>query len=185
MKSLKRNVGGMITCLFEVLVGILLLINPIGFTSGIIIVCGIVLLAAGILCIFHYFRKNALEAAKSQNLFKGLVCILAGGFCILKSSWILATFPMISVLYGIGVLLIGLGKVQWAVDMLRIKDKRWLLAALAAVISIVCGVIILNNPFSTIAALWMFTGIALIVDAFFDLFALLYTKKEEPVTEEA
>ena len=36
MKSLKENANGIVLCLFELIVGILLLINPVSFTAWII-----------------------------------------------------------------------------------------------------------------------------------------------------
>ena len=41
MKFLKRNANVILICLFEVLIGILLLVDPIGFTSAIIIAFGV------------------------------------------------------------------------------------------------------------------------------------------------
>ena len=40
-KKINRNTGNLLTCIFEILVGILLLIDPVGFTSGIIVVFGV------------------------------------------------------------------------------------------------------------------------------------------------
>ena len=48
MKFLKNNLGGIAMCLLELLVGALLLINPAGFTSGIIMGAGLVLILIGI-----------------------------------------------------------------------------------------------------------------------------------------
>ena len=48
MKSLKENANSIALCLFELVVGILLMINPIGFTSGIIKIAGVVMLALGV-----------------------------------------------------------------------------------------------------------------------------------------
>ena len=45
---LKRNLSSMAMSIAEVIIGILLLVNPIGFTSGIIIAFGIVLMIMGI-----------------------------------------------------------------------------------------------------------------------------------------
>ena len=41
---LKRNLSSVAVSIAEVIVGILILVNPIGFTSGIIIAFGVVLL---------------------------------------------------------------------------------------------------------------------------------------------
>ena len=49
MAKLKSNIGGIVMCLFEIMAGILLLVNPVMFTSGIIVALGIVLLVIGLL----------------------------------------------------------------------------------------------------------------------------------------
>lgn len=173
MKALKQKFGPLLLCLLEVLIGVLLLINPISFTSGIIVVVGVSLAASGLFNLIKYFRTDAVTAAKSQSLLIGLVSLLAGGFCISKSHWFVATFPILTILYGIATLIAGLGKVQWTVDMLRLKKEKWFLAAISAVISIVCSVIILSSPFASTAVLWMFTGVSLIVEAVMDIITLL------------
>lgn len=43
MKSIRENAGVLILCIAELLVGILLLINPVGFTAGIVIAVGVLL----------------------------------------------------------------------------------------------------------------------------------------------
>ena len=84
MKTLKENTGGIVMCLFEILVGILLLINPVSFTSGIIIGLGVILLALGVVGVFAYFRLDPVEASRRQTLTKGLIIMVAGLFCIEK-----------------------------------------------------------------------------------------------------
>lgn len=172
MKTIKENMNGILACLFELAVGILLLISPVSFTSGIIMAFGVVLLILGLAGIIRYFRTEPVKAAQGQILVKGLVSLLAGGICAFKSEWFVATFPILTLLYGIAILVFGLGKIQWTVDMLRLKKKNWYLAAISALISIVCSLVIIANPFRSTAILWMFTGISLIVEAVFDVVAL-------------
>lgn len=50
MKKIDRNVGNLVMCIAEAVIGILLLVNPVGFTSGIIIALGIVLASQLPLC---------------------------------------------------------------------------------------------------------------------------------------
>lgn len=187
MKFLKNHFAGIGMFLLEILVGVLLLINPVGFTSGIIIGAGLVLLLVGIVCIIKYFRAEPQGAAKSQNLMKGLIALLAGSFCALRSEWFVVTFPVITLIYGVVILITGLGKIQWTVDILRQKKPRWFLCALSALVSTACGLVIIAAPFTTTAVLWMFTGIGLIVDACFDIAALIFTNRktipDEPTTE--
>ena len=56
MSKMNRNTGNLLTCIFEILIGVLLLIDPVGFTSGIIIIFGIVLVVVGLMNLFGYFR---------------------------------------------------------------------------------------------------------------------------------
>ena len=187
MKFLKNHFADIGMFLLEILVGVLLLINPVGFTSGIIMGAGLVLLLVGIVCIIKYFRAEPQEAAKSQNLMKGLIALLAGSFCALRSEWFVVTFPVITLIYGVVILITGLGKIQWTVDILRQKKPRWFLCALSALVSTACGLVIIAAPFTTTAVLWMFTGIGLIVDACFDIVALIFTNRkaipDEPTAE--
>lgn len=177
MKTIKENMNGILVCLFELVVGILLLISPVTFTSGIIMAFGVVMLVAGLGCVIKYFRTDPVEAAQGQILVRGLIVLLVGGFCAFKSDWFVATFPILTLLYGVAILLSGLAKIQWTVDMLRLKKKNWNLAAISAATSIVFSLVIIGNPFSSTTILWMFTGISLIVEAVFDVVALCFEIK--------
>ena len=181
MKALKEKAGSILLCVFEAVVGILLLLDPIAFTTGIIVSFGVVLLLMGIGSAVGYSRMDALAGAASRGLLKGLVLIAAGAFCVFRSYWFIMTFPVLSVIYGVSILIAGLGKIQWTFDMLRMKRKKWFLAAISAAISIVCAILVLDNPFASSAILWMFTGISLIVEAVFDVVSLIInTRKEKP-----
>lgn len=178
MEKIKKNLNGIILCLFEIIVGILLLISPVGFTAGIIIAAGIVLLGIGIVSAVKYFLTDAKEAAAGQLLVKGIIGAVVGAFCVFKSHWFIATFPLLTIVYGVVILFTGIYKIQWMADMIRVKNKKWFLALISAAVSILCAVIVLANPFTSTAILWMFTGASLIVEAVFDIIALFISKQE-------
>ncbi len=183
MKTLKQNGNAMLVCIIEVVVGILLLVNPVGFTAGIIVAAGIALMLDGLLNVIRYFRSSPVEAAAGQLLMRGLVALLAGAFCAFNPEWFIVTFPMIAILYGVAVLIGGLGKVQITTDMLRAKNSKWWWGAISAVISIVCALVIIKNPFSSTVVLWCFAGISLIVEATFDIITLIMSRKNNGSTE--
>lgn len=180
---LKRNLSSMAMSIAEVIIGILLLVNPIGFTSGIIIAFGVVLMVMGIHKTVKYFRTEPEEAAVSQILVKGLLMLLAGAFCAFNSHWFIATFPVLTLVYGVVILITGITKVQWTIDIIRMKRSKWFWAAISAAISIVCGVVIITSPFSTTAVLWMFIGISLIVEAVFDMIGSIFGNREKATNE--
>ncbi len=51
MSKVNRGIGNILLCIAEIIVGILLLINPVGFTASIIMALGIVLAVMGIFSI--------------------------------------------------------------------------------------------------------------------------------------
>ncbi len=177
MKFLKRNMNVILVCLLEILIGILLLVNPVGFTSGIIIVLGVALVVGGVFSIIGYFRDDPVQASLKGALVKGLAMLLAGIFLILRPSWIISTFPLLTMLYGVVILLGGLYKVQWFADALRMKTGRWFIHLLNAAVSIICALVILANPFATTVVLWKFIGISLIIEAILDFIVLIFARR--------
>lgn len=173
MDFLKRHANSIILCLFEILVGVLLLIDPAKFTISIVTVFGAVLIAVGLISLVGYFRASAVEAAASQSLFKGLLAMAAGFFCAARARWFIAAFPVLAILYGVAVLVAGLVKIQWTVDLIRLRLGRWVLPAVSAAVSLVCSAVILTSPFGVAMALWIFTGVSLIVEAVLDIISLV------------
>ena len=176
---LKRNLGSVAMSLAEIVIGILLLVNPVGFTSGIIVTFGVVLMITGIGTTINYFRTEPEEAAVGQVLVKGLLELLGGAFCAFNSRWFIAAFPVLTLVYGVVILITGITKIQWTIDIIRMERSKWLWMAISAVISIVCGITVITNPFSTTAVLWMFIGISLIVDAVFDMIGGIFGNREK------
>lgn len=166
----------LILALCELILGVVLLINPVKFTSLIISVAGLLLLAGGLVCILRYFKAKPEDAAKGQELTQGLLGVFAGLFCVIKSDWFIVTFPLLTVLYGVITLVTGISKVQWAVDLVRNRAKKWFWAGISAAITLICSAVILSNPFTSTVALWTFIAITLIVEAVFDVIVAIFAK---------
>ena len=179
MEKLKRNAGNFLMCLSEIVVGILLLIDPVSFTSGIIITLGILLAVFGIVYIIGYFRTPPEEAAQKNGLAIGLVAISVALVCIFRTGWYIAAFPLITVFYGVIILLFGISKIQWAVDMLRLKQEYWFVALIGAALSLVFAAFVLINPFSSTVFLWNFIAISLIIAAVVDILTFLFGMKRK------
>ena len=184
MSVIKMNIKEIIFCISELVIGILLLINPVSFTSGIIVLLGVSMLATGILFGYKYFRMDAEEAKKGNMLTFAILLVMVGAFCILRSDWFIATFPILTVLYGVMMLISGVSKIQTMVDMLRLQNNKWFWAGINAAVSIVCAVIILWSPFTSTALLWIFAGVSLIVEAVLDIVTIFLAYIGKKVVEE-
>ena len=181
MVCLKEKWPMLLVSLLEIVIGIVLLVQPVNFTNLAIIISGILLTMRGVLCFMKYLRAEPKAAIREQNLAKALMLIAAGLFCALDSRWLLNTFNDLSVLYGAAILVMGFFKVQRTVDMLRAHHEKSIWAAGSALMALAVGFVILWNPFSKSAALWIFTGICLLVEAVVDILSLfLRSKKQKP-----
>ena len=94
-----------------------------------------------------------------------------------RSNWFIVTFPLLTVIYGVLTLLGGINKIQWAIDMLRAKQKYWFVAIISAVLTLVFSALILANPFASTAVLWTFIAVTLIVEAVIDIVAFILGRK--------
>ena len=168
----KGKSGSIVTCIIEIVVGVLLLINPVGFTSGIIIGAGVAMCLGGLLSIVRYFMMKPELAAQKQLLFKGLVSLLAGAACITKYDWFLTAFPLLTVLYAIAMLILAAARLQKMADMRRMHLPCWYMPGIAALLAAVLAAIILLNPFGAVTAVWTFVAISLIAEAIVEIITI-------------
>ncbi len=173
----KLSVNGVVVCIFEIAVAVLLILNPTAFTRTIIVGAGFVLLVMGIVNIVKYFKEDPAIAAKGRSFMFGLGALIAGLFCLMRHGWIVATLSLLTMAYGIFILISGLEKVQTTVDLIRTKTGKWIFPAIGAAVSIICSVIIIWNPFTATNVVWMFIGITLLVQAAFDIMVIIAKNK--------
>lgn len=180
-EKFRENLSAIIILLLEAAVGLLLLIDPVAFTSAIIIAIGLALLFYGVAAVLRYFNTDALAAAAGQGLAIGLLTISAGLFCILRTDWLVQTFPVLTILYGLAVLVAGFIKTQMTVDLLRLNRPGWIWMAVSAALSLVLAALILFNPFETTVFLWRITAVMLLAGAVWDIVTLIVSAKRRSV----
>ena len=123
--NLTSKISRITLAVCEAVIGIVLLVNPVGFTTGIITFLSISLLICGTVSVIQYFRTVPEVAALEQKLTQGLLMAMIGLFCIFNSGWFITVFPLLTVVYGAVTLITGIVKVQWTVDMIRMKAEKW------------------------------------------------------------
>ena len=178
MRKFLHDFRPLIYCICELAVGVLLLIDPIAFTSAIVRILGIVLY------IMNYFRLAPEMGSMSMSFTKGLVQVIAGVFCIFRPEWIANAFPLLAVAYGLVILVVGLVKLQWSVDALRIGSLYWFIPGIGGLTSVIFAVVIIFNPFTTTAVLWIFAGVSLIVEAVIDAVSTIMSNKKSKIETE-
>lgn len=175
MKTIKQSLGDIVIYCAELALGVLLLVNPVKFTTLILRVTGGALILIGLIAVISYFRLRPEAAMLEHDLSKGLILLAVGIFGLLKTNWVLTVFPALTVLYGVLSLIVGFMKIQGTIDLIRLRVGGWGFAALNAVLTILVSVIVLVNPFTTTVILWRFMAISMIVVSVLDIAALIFS----------
>ena len=153
----------------ELVLGILLLVNPKSLMSVLLVALGALLILLGGLSVFKYVRLSREESQLGWKLALGLGSAAAGLFILFQQSWMAQMFGTLLAVYGTVVTATAFMKLQMAVDALRIKRPMWYLMAISCLVSAIAAVLLYRNPFGGENAAWIVLGIMLIVIAGLDL----------------
>ncbi len=154
-----------------IVVGLLFVIFPKSSGTIICYILGVILCLWGIVRAVTYFRLDSSVAFGSFGLVQGAALILLGIVCFARPA-LVASF--LTAAFGLILVIDGVLKMQYAIDLLRMKAPYWWIVLTSSLIMVALGIIALLNPFGTSLALMIFVGISLIVDGLADLATVIY-----------
>ena len=93
-------------------------------------------------------------------------------------------FPVMALIYGIYLVVSGVYKIGLFLDVVRLKVPYAFILLISGILAAACGALIILNPFAGVKAIWIFTGIVLIVEAVIDLVDLVVRAVTNKKTEE-
>ncbi len=164
----------------ELLLGILLLVNPKGLTTAVIIGVGIVLIAVGIFKLFRYIRMPREEASLTWDLAEGAGLIALGIIAITHQPWLVQVLDTLTALYGALILILAFMKLQITVDAIRASKYRWQIMACSFLVIAALAILLVTNVLSE-NMVWIITGIVLIIAAFADTVYFILSRKEKTI----
>ena len=158
----------------SVLLGLILLLIPGVATALLFNGIGAVCIIVGLVHVIKYCTMNAREAVISNEMALGLAWIVGGASIIIFKKLLVSLLP---ILFGLIVLVGGVIKIQSTMGFKRMNSTRWYLELISAAISVVLGILILTNPFST--AIWMMRviGLSLLFEGAADMISRRAYKK--------
>ena len=175
-KFLTSKIGNILLCIAEIIVGVLLLVNPDAVTSAFIIGAGAVMILTGVVFCTLYFVGEAEKMVIKQLLFKGLLLIILGVLCVTQYGVLLAALPFVTWVYAIAMLILAAYKVQCTVDILRLSGIRWYFPAISAALAVVLALFILLHPPPALHIVWGFMGVSIILEAGLEIATIILLK---------
>lgn len=146
---------------------------------------GLILL--GILRIGEYFIRESYKNVNQYGFSVGAFAIILGVCVIIRIQQFADIFNLC---LGIGILLTSIIKVQHAMDLHALGDRKFSVFLGLALVMVLCAAVILVNPFSKETLRDHFTYVVLIADGGLSLISTTYLvlrtrkKKEELFREE-
>lgn len=180
MKNFFRS--SLITSSVLIILGILLLFQSELTILSISYVLGAILIAIGVLAIIR-FVKNDNNLTKSElDIIYGVVTIIMGLLIIQNPQAIASVIPII---LGIAIIINSATKLQYAFELKRNSNDRWKVTMLVSIISTICGVMLLFNPFRGAVLLTKIVGIFIIIYSILDIISTITIKKNVEDIKEA
>lgn len=159
------------SAILMILLGILLTIFPqvtmrvIGYILGGILVC------FGMVQSVLYFVSDQQLDLFRHTLLIGLLSLALGIVTLVGPEAVLSILPFF---FGLMVLGGSFMKVQYALNLKRAGYAHWWVILIMALAAMILGILILANPFGTMAVMVMFIGISLIAGGVTDIWT--YTR---------
>ena len=151
--------------------GLLLLTNPEGILHAISYTIGIILMVWGIIPIISFFSNKERETYLEFSFVIGVFALIFGLIVMLNPNMIGSIIP---VLISIWMIINGITKLSYA---LSLKECKSTTSTIIPLLILVCGIILIFNPFGTAIAITQLVGIFLLIYSTLDIIECFSIKK--------
>lgn len=169
----KHKITVITASVIMIILGIILIFNPIDVTVFICRVAGFLLLVSGIFTTGSYFLNSAEDIGDS-SIVMGLIQLALGLWITLRSENFVQFLTMI---IGFVVLVHSFGFFGNTIDIRRCGYKYWWVMLIVSVITLILGILIVVAPFKTVAVTMIVSGIGLIFDGITGIVAVIKVDK--------
>ena len=152
-----------------VVVGVVMIVWPNLTMELLGTMIGICLLVVGLAYIILYFTKDHMGNIMQMDLTAGVVLSAFGAFMLMHHDFVSLALPFAA---GIVLLIGGISKIQYALDMKRLNFSKWYLMLILASILIVLALVLLYNPFRDKILIYVMGG-SMIIDGAASIAAVL------------
>lgn len=163
-KFLKSSI---ITSAILIVLGVLLILQSETTIMMISYIIGGVLVAIGALALIRYVKNGESPALRNElDIVYGIVTIIFGIIIVQNYQAIASIIPAV---IGIAIIISSAGKLNYAFQLREDESRMWKTTMVISIISTICGVILLFNPFKAALGIMKIIGVFIILYAVLDL----------------
>ncbi len=174
--EVKKTIGpSLLKSILFIIIGLLLTFMADATLVSISYFLGGILCAMGAVAIIQFFKtKEEASFIKQFNIVYGIVTILAGIILIARPSIIGSLIP---ICLGILMIISSAFKIQQTLALKEMKSAYWKGSLVTSFLGLICGLVILFNPFKTASIVLQMVGIFILIYAILDIISTLMIKK--------
>lgn len=154
--------------------GLLLFFKSSVTLMGISYIFGGLIIAIGVLAIIRFISNDHSDISNQLNIIYGIICIIGGIFFIEKPEIIGSIIPVVM---GIGIIISSSLKIQQSFNLKSLNSSYFFWSFVTALLSLICGVALLFNPFKGAVIITKVIGIFLAIYAILDICNTIVLKK--------
>lgn len=172
MKKFFRS--SLISSIILMIIGVLLILQSEITIITISYLIGTLLIAMGAIAIIKFIKNINNVAREELDIFYGVVTIVLGVIVVYNPEAIASIIPII---IGIGIIINSATKLQYALELRESLNNQWKTTVVISIISAVCGVILICNPFKGAVVIMQIIGGFIVAYSILDIVSTITIKK--------
>ena len=172
MKKFFRS--SLITSLFLIALGLLLIFQSDAVIYSISYIIGGILIALGVLGIIKFVQGTNKEQQTELDIVYGIVSVILGIVVIKNPQAIASIIPTI---LGISIVINSATKLQYAFELKSNGNNLWKSTMVISIISTLCGIVLIFNPFKALTSFTKIVGIFIVIYAVLDMISTFTIKR--------
>ena len=172
MKKFFRS--SLISSIILMIIGVLLILQSEITIITISYLIGTLLIAMGAIAIIKFIKNINKVAREELDIFYGVVTIILGVIVVYNPEAIASIIPII---IGIGIIINSATKLQYALELRESLNNQWKTTVVISIISAVCGVILICNPFKGAVVIMQIIGGFIVAYSILDIVSTITIKK--------
>lgn len=171
-KLLKSSIWSSIAL---VILGLLLIFYSELTIISISYVIGGILIAIGVIALIKYISNINKDVKNEMDIVYGIGTIILGIIVISNPKAIASIIPFV---LGVLIVINSTAKIDYSFRLKKNKNTLWISTLVVALIALVCGVLLIFNPFAGAEFITKIIGIILLVYAILDIISTIRISKE-------
>ena len=185
-KFLKSSI---ISSVSLIALGILLIFQSEVTIITISYIIGSILIALGVIAAIRFIKHIKDISRSDLDIIYGIVCIILGVVVIESPEAIASVIPFV---LGLIIIVNSATKLQYSFELKKEKNDLWLSTLILSIIMVICGIVLIFNPFKGAVLLTRIVGIFILIYSILDLISTIVINNtfnkiknsiEESVTE--